>query len=262
MELNRPRSVRTLHKTNTWLKRSGPRPAPRLSPVARSAALPTRSSNGRRGGPTGRPAPNARPRHLLRSVAPSREAGKDSVARRSSRQDQRALSEGRPINPGDAARAVFQVLEKHVTAGEISDVIQALPQDLRALWRRPVQHTRFQSRQLSQRSPDADQYLKTMIRLVNHDFRDVESRCSSVQLRLRSSRRVRRWPRRLPSSAARLTLNQLCTVPLHRSRDSKPAQDRATIPNAASALPVETFRGSRRGHLYPSSDNVGLPARS
>jgi hypothetical protein len=34
--------------------------------------------------------------------------------------------------------------------------------------------------QLSQRSLDADQYLKSMIRLVNHDFRDVESRCSSV----------------------------------------------------------------------------------
>jgi uncharacterized protein (DUF2267 family) len=47
------------------------------------------------------------------------------------------LPKARPINPEDAARAVFQVLEKHVTAGEISDVIQALPQDIRALWPRP-----------------------------------------------------------------------------------------------------------------------------
>ncbi len=47
------------------------------------------------------------------------------------------FSKTRPINSEDAARAVFQVLENHVTAGEISDVIQALPQDIRALWPRP-----------------------------------------------------------------------------------------------------------------------------
>ena len=39
-----------------------------------------------------------------------------------------------PIEPEDAARAVFQVLEKHVASGEISEVIQVLPQDIRTLW--------------------------------------------------------------------------------------------------------------------------------
>jgi uncharacterized protein (DUF2267 family) len=47
------------------------------------------------------------------------------------------LPKARPINAEDAAHAVFQVLEKHVTAGEIQDVVQAMPQEIRTLWPRP-----------------------------------------------------------------------------------------------------------------------------
>jgi uncharacterized protein (DUF2267 family) len=39
-----------------------------------------------------------------------------------------------PIDPEDATRAVFRVLERHVTSGEISDVIHELPQGIRGLW--------------------------------------------------------------------------------------------------------------------------------
>jgi len=38
------------------------------------------------------------------------------------------------IDPEEVARAVFQVLENHISPGEIDDVISALPQDLRILW--------------------------------------------------------------------------------------------------------------------------------
>jgi uncharacterized protein (DUF2267 family) len=38
------------------------------------------------------------------------------------------------IDAGNAVRAVLLVLQDHVTAGEIEDVIQVLPRDIRALW--------------------------------------------------------------------------------------------------------------------------------
>lgn len=46
----------------------------------------------------------------------------------------------RPIDPQDAARAVFQTLEHHVDPGEIADVIQSLPQDIRTMWPRYAQY--------------------------------------------------------------------------------------------------------------------------
>jgi uncharacterized protein (DUF2267 family) len=48
------------------------------------------------------------------------------------------LAHVRPISSEVAARAVFQVLETHITPGEIEDVIQALPHDIRTLWPRPT----------------------------------------------------------------------------------------------------------------------------
>jgi uncharacterized protein (DUF2267 family) len=41
------------------------------------------------------------------------------------------------VDAEDAARAVFQVLDNHVSAGEIRDVMQSLPKDIRSLWPRP-----------------------------------------------------------------------------------------------------------------------------
>lgn len=44
------------------------------------------------------------------------------------------LSGTRPVNSEDVTRAVFGVLERHVTRGQIDKVKQSLPQELRTLW--------------------------------------------------------------------------------------------------------------------------------
>jgi uncharacterized protein (DUF2267 family) len=44
------------------------------------------------------------------------------------------LATAEPIDPEGADRAVLQVLENHVTLGEIRDVVATLPEDIRTLW--------------------------------------------------------------------------------------------------------------------------------
>jgi uncharacterized protein (DUF2267 family) len=44
------------------------------------------------------------------------------------------LAHAGPANPQKATLAVFTVLEQHVTGGEIDDIIEGLPRDLRRLW--------------------------------------------------------------------------------------------------------------------------------
>jgi uncharacterized protein (DUF2267 family) len=47
------------------------------------------------------------------------------------------LPKTRVIDSKDAACAVFQALESHVSQGEVRDVMQSLPEEIRALWPRP-----------------------------------------------------------------------------------------------------------------------------
>jgi uncharacterized protein (DUF2267 family) len=40
----------------------------------------------------------------------------------------------KPIDPEDAARAVFKVLERHISPGEVEQVKAGLPAEIRSLW--------------------------------------------------------------------------------------------------------------------------------
>lgn len=51
---------------------------------------------------------------------------------------QRWLSDTRTVDAKDAIAAVFSVLSRHVSAGEVGNVRHALPQPIRALWPEPT----------------------------------------------------------------------------------------------------------------------------
>jgi uncharacterized protein (DUF2267 family) len=44
------------------------------------------------------------------------------------------LTDTRPVDPNDAIRAVFRVLSRHISEGQIEKVREALPRELRQMW--------------------------------------------------------------------------------------------------------------------------------
>ena len=44
------------------------------------------------------------------------------------------LSDTRPTDPRDAARAVFRTISNHVSPGQVDKVRESLPEDIRRLW--------------------------------------------------------------------------------------------------------------------------------
>ncbi|WP_198960818.1 DUF2267 domain-containing protein [Bradyrhizobium sp. UFLA03-84] len=127
-----------LHKTNAWLKEIGER----LGSDRRGAYQPLRAVlhclrdrlTTDESAHLGDQLPM-----LIRGIYYEawRLAGKPERVR--SREDLLAWIESRlpptaRTNREDAARAGFQTLENHVSAGEIGDVVQSLPKDIRTLW--------------------------------------------------------------------------------------------------------------------------------
>ena len=48
-----------------------------------------------------------------------------------------ALHDTRPIDPDGATRAVFRVMNRHISAGQVEKIRQALPDNIRRLWADP-----------------------------------------------------------------------------------------------------------------------------
>lgn len=66
------------------------------------------------------------------SKTPVKDRDRDLFLERVGGAFERANTDG--IYPEPAARAVFRVLSRHVTAGEVNDVRSSLPEEIRALW--------------------------------------------------------------------------------------------------------------------------------
>ena len=49
------------------------------------------------------------------------------------------LTDTRPVDPEDAVRAVFRVLSRHISEGQINKVRESLPRSLRQMWETAVE---------------------------------------------------------------------------------------------------------------------------
>lgn len=65
---------------------------------------------------------------------PSRQPVKDAGAKNFVEDVAHCLSDARPVDPRDAITAVFAVLDRHVSQGQLEKVRLALPKSVRALW--------------------------------------------------------------------------------------------------------------------------------
>lgn len=129
---------KTLSTTNAWLKEIGEQIGPdrhRCYQALRAVLFSLRD----RLSPDGAAHLAAQLPMLVRGIYYEgyRPAGKPDRIRSSDEFLQRIegyLEQGRPLNANEAARAVFKVLEHYVDPGEMAEVRQSLPEEIRRLF--------------------------------------------------------------------------------------------------------------------------------
>jgi uncharacterized protein (DUF2267 family) len=65
------------------------------------------------------------------------------------------LAHTRPVDPSNATQAVFRILSRHVTPGQIDKVRQSLPREVQAIWLEVTPDTQVQVERAITQSDDA-----------------------------------------------------------------------------------------------------------
>lgn len=78
------------------------------------------------------PSSHADPGPLLRGLGPLKERHKEEFLAHAARELK--TPSGPAVDPEAAARAVFGVLAKKVSEGELQDILGLLPKELKELW--------------------------------------------------------------------------------------------------------------------------------
>lgn len=88
------------------------------------------------------------------------------------------LRDNRPVNPEQAVQSVFGLLSRHISEGEIGNVVQALPESIRKAW---PQDARSRAKEQMRESADAQQRFSEEQGFIATDERNSDVRPASAE---------------------------------------------------------------------------------
>lgn len=88
------------------------------------------------------------------------------------------LRDNRPVNPEQAVQSVFGLLSRHISEGEIGNVVQALPESIRKAW---PQDARSRAKEQMRESADAQQRFSEEQGFIATDDRNSDVQPASAE---------------------------------------------------------------------------------
>jgi uncharacterized protein (DUF2267 family) len=88
------------------------------------------------------------------------------------------LRDNRPVNPEQAVQSVFGLLSRHISEGEIGNVVQALPESIRKAW---PQDARSRAKEQMRESADAQQRFSEEQGFIATDERNSDVQPASAE---------------------------------------------------------------------------------